>query len=108
MLRNDEAFGRFRAVAEEKLLHLLFHYFLRVGVHRVQTEFVEQHLGVVYPHFPGVFGDAVVNALADFALPRDAIQAGQFLAEFHALHHANLLRFFGHSGDASVEMRQPS
>src|ERR1700690_171432 len=95
MFWDNEAFGRLRAVAEEKLLHLLFHDFLRVGVHGIEAEFVEQHLGMVHPHFPGILGDVFVNALANFALPGNAVEPGQLFSEFHALHHANLLPFIG-------------
>src|SRR5579862_9971145 len=40
------------------------------------------------PHFPGVFGDVLVDALADFALPGNTIEAGEVASEFHAVHDA--------------------
>src|SRR5208282_1572989 len=39
------------------------------------------------PHFPRLFRDVLVNALAEIAFPWDAVEAGHFFAEFHALHH---------------------
>src|SRR5579862_8316616 len=40
------------------------------------------------PHFPGVFGDVLVDALADFALPGNTIEAGEVASKFDAVHDA--------------------
>jgi hypothetical protein len=40
---GDVAFGEFGAFAEEKLLHLLFHDFLRAWIERVEAELVHHH-----------------------------------------------------------------
>ena len=85
---GDVAFGEGGAGAEEEELHLFFHDFLRVGIERVEAVLVHHHLGVLNPQFPGVFGDAFVDALAEFALPGDAVEAREFAAELDALDHA--------------------
>jgi hypothetical protein len=88
---RDVPFGEARAFAEEELLHLLFHDFLRVGIERVQAVFVHDHLGVLEPHLPGFSGDVFVDALAEFPFPGNAIKAGHLAPEFHAFHHADIL-----------------
>ena len=40
---GDVAFGEFGAFAEEKLLHLLFHDFLRIGIEGIQAVLVHDH-----------------------------------------------------------------
>src|SRR5713226_228224 len=40
------------------------------------------------PQLPGFLGNVFVNALAQLAFPGDAIEAGHFVAELDALHHA--------------------
>src|SRR5579883_1224055 len=96
-LWGDVAFGKASAFAKEELLHLLFHDFLGVGIDRIQAIFVHDHFGVFEPELPGIFRDILIDALAEFAFPRHAIEAGQLLAEFHTVDHAGagLDRFAG-------------
>jgi hypothetical protein len=82
------AFGELGAFAEEELLHLLFHDFLRAGIEGIEAVFVHDHFGMLDPELPGVFRDRFVDALSKFAFPRRAIEAGQVAAEFDAVHHA--------------------
>src|SRR5712671_2350189 len=82
------AFGELGAFAEEELLHLFFHDFLRVGIERVEAIFVHHHFGMLDPELPGFLRNAFVDTLAEFALPRRAVEAGQIAAELDAVHHA--------------------
>src|ERR1700736_3401830 len=49
------------------------------------------------PELPGVFRNAFVYALAELPCPGRAVEAGEFAAEFDAVHHARagLDRFIG-------------
>ena len=85
---RDVPFGEFGAFAEEKLFHLLFHDFLRIGVEGIQAVLIHDHFRVLEPHFPGVFGDIFVDALADFALPGNAVEAGEVASELDAVYDA--------------------
>jgi hypothetical protein len=40
---RDVTFGEFGAFAEEKLFHLLFHDFLRIGIEGIQAVLVHDH-----------------------------------------------------------------
>src|SRR6266849_5515026 len=85
------------AFAKEKLLHLLFHDFLRVGIEGVQPVFVHDHLGMLQPKLPGIFRNAFVHTLANLAPPRNTIQPRQVPVKLDAVHHARarLYRFAG-------------
>ncbi len=48
VLGRNVAVRKFRALAEEKLLHLLSHDFQGVRIERIQTIFVHQHLRVLH------------------------------------------------------------
>src|SRR6266849_9565423 len=39
------------------------------------------------PKLPRVLRDALIDPLAEFSLPRDAVESGHLPAKFHALHH---------------------
>ena len=88
--RRDVSFGQFRSFAEEKLLHLFFHDFLRIGIERIQPVLVHDHLGVLQPQLPGVFRNVFVDALANLTFPREcgpgrrAAQIGGVLTEHEA------------------------
>ena len=100
------AFGELGAFAEKELLHLFFHYFLRAGIEGIEAVFVHDHFGVLDPELPGIFRNAFVDALAEFALPGWAIESGEVAVKFNAMHYAGagLDRFIccGRCGAAGI------
>src|SRR5260370_39850728 len=85
---RNVSFRQFRAFAEKKLFHLLSHDLLRIGVERIQAVFVHNHFGVFEPQLPRVPRNVFVDTFPQVPLPRDALQARQFLPELDAMHHA--------------------
>lgn len=91
------AFRELGALSEKKLLHLLFHDFLGVGIEGIEAVFIHDHLGVLDPELPGIFRNTFVDPFAQFTLPGRAVKAGEVAAKFNAMHHARagLHRFVG-------------
>src|SRR6266849_4621176 len=91
------AFGELGTLAEEELLHLLFHNSLGVGIEGIEAIFVHHHFGVLDPELRSVLGNIFEDALAKLAFPRRAIESRQSPAELDAVHHARagLDRFAG-------------
>src|SRR5579871_901229 len=85
---RDVPLRQLGALAEEKLLQLLFHDLLRLRVEGIQAVLVHQHLGIFDPHLPRLGRDVLIDSLADLAFPRHALEPGHVFPELHAVHHA--------------------
>src|ERR1700726_1096249 len=87
LLRNV-ALRQLCALAEEELLHLFFHDFLRLRVERIQTVLIHDHLRVLDPERPCLFRDVLEDALAEFPLPRHSVKPFHLPPELYAYHRA--------------------
>jgi two-component system, NarL family, response regulator LiaR len=85
--RRDKFFGQLRSRAEEILLHLFDQELLRFGLPWLQAIFIEQHLGVLGPHLPGLRAHAFIDLLSQFGVERGFIQAGKFASKLCAFDH---------------------
>src|ERR1700730_10914558 len=74
------------AFAEEELLHLFFHDFLRLRVEGIQTVLIHDHLRVLDPERPGLFRDILEDAPAEFAPPRHSVKPFHLAPKLHAHH----------------------
>jgi hypothetical protein len=86
--RRDEFFGQLRSRAKEILLHLLDQKLLRLGFPRLQAVFIQQHLGVLGPHLPGLSAHVFIDLLSQFGVERGFIQAGKFASKLCAFDHS--------------------
>lgn len=84
---RDEFFWKLRSGAKEVLLHLLDEELLRLGLPRLQAVFIEQHLGVLSPHLPGLRAHIFIYLLPQFGIERGFIQAGEFASKLCAFDH---------------------
>src|SRR5258708_6059164 len=83
------------ALAEEEILHLFEQELLRFLSAQVEAVLVHDHLHVLHPHLPGLFGDVLVDALAEgMAFERHLVEAGQLFLKFHAHDRAPALVLF--------------
>src|SRR5690606_9658136 len=83
--RPDETGGRFRSRTEEVLFHLGGEKAARRCVERIETVLVDQHGLVGEPVGPRLFGDILVDALAELARPWSEGEPFAFEAELHAV-----------------------
>jgi hypothetical protein len=60
---------------------------LRLGLPRLQAIFIEQHLGVLGPHLPGLGAHIFIDLLPQFGIERGFIQAGEFASKLCAFDH---------------------
>src|SRR5690554_1909026 len=66
-------------------LHLFGKIFARFRIHQVQPVFVDQHGLILHPLLPRFLGHVFIDALAQIARHRRALQAFGFAAEFDAI-----------------------
>jgi hypothetical protein len=78
--------------AEEEIFHVFRHEILGLLLPRHQAILIENHLHAFFPELPGLNGDVLENALAQFARPGWRVQARELFLEFHALHCAGCCR----------------
>jgi DNA-binding CsgD family transcriptional regulator len=108
--RRDEFFGQLCSCAKEVLLHLLDQKLLRFGLPRLEPVFIEQHLGVLGPHLPGLSAHGFIDFLPQFGIERGFIQAGKFaskLCAFDHTRHGNIVTRAG-GGIISSPMSLPT
>src|SRR5207248_3079758 len=81
--------------AKEEILHLFEEELLRFLGAEVEAVLVHDHLHMLHPQLPGLFGDVFIDALAEgVAFERHLVEAGHFLLELNAMDHAStLVRF---------------
>src|SRR5579862_5995021 len=80
--------GCLRAGAEEELLHLGLEELARLGLHRRQAVFVDEHGLVPEPLRPGLARDPLEDALSELARVGRPLQARRLALQDHTLHHA--------------------
>ena len=85
--RRDEFFRQLRSLAKEVLLHLFDKELLRLRLPWLEPVLVEQHLGVLGPHLPGLSAHVFIDLLPQFGIERGFIQAGKFASKLCAFDH---------------------
>ena len=86
--RRRPSFGHLAFVAEEEMFHLLQKKILRIRIAQAEAIMVDEQRLVGWPHLPRFARNLVEDALAQLALERRFVQAGQQATKLAAHHHA--------------------
>src|SRR5215510_10418948 len=87
LLWRNVFLGERCTLAEQEILHVLHDDFLRFSVRRIEAVLVENHLAVLAPLSPRLFGDTLVNTLTQRAIEGWFIEPRQVSPQLHAIDH---------------------